>query len=286
MSDLQNPIFDEEKEFLERKKLEYERALRGDVDHIKDQSVRAGKVALVGAGLAGGIWLITKAFSGKKRKPKRDAQAPTAPEPAKRDYNAAADGHDDEPGATYFTSGNGKRYKSAPAQHSAAASASAFIQHEEQNREGDDLGFGSKATAGAPPVVATPSYETDAFDHEEFEDDPFRDLAYDDSRRLAPSHAFDDNAQAPRFSGSSSRMVGSVLQAFMQSDTGKMLIAQAAAVALALVTKKVSEFFPPAKNPDLATAPGYAPAETGFSPVSPSAPSAPSDALTHPQSLI
>jgi hypothetical protein len=71
MSDLQNPLFEEEKEFLEHKKLEYERALRGDVDHIKDQSVKMGKVAAVGAGLVGGIWLITKAFGGKKKKRNR-----------------------------------------------------------------------------------------------------------------------------------------------------------------------------------------------------------------------
>src|SRR5919107_1499623 len=74
MSDLQNPLFDEEKEFLERKKLEYERALRGDVDHLKDQSVKAGKVALVGAGLAGSVWLIAKAFSSKKKKRNRYMQ--------------------------------------------------------------------------------------------------------------------------------------------------------------------------------------------------------------------
>jgi hypothetical protein len=72
MSDLLNPLFDEEKEFLERKKLEYERALRGDVDHIKEQSVKVGKVALVGAGLAGSVWLIAKAFSGKGKRKKRN----------------------------------------------------------------------------------------------------------------------------------------------------------------------------------------------------------------------
>ena len=75
MSELQNPLFGEEKEFLERKKLEYERALRGDVDHIKEQSVVVGKVALMGAGVAGGIWLIIKAFGSKKRKKKRAGQA-------------------------------------------------------------------------------------------------------------------------------------------------------------------------------------------------------------------
>ena len=49
MSELQNPLFDEEKEFLERKKREYERALRGDIDHIKEQSAKVGKVELCGA---------------------------------------------------------------------------------------------------------------------------------------------------------------------------------------------------------------------------------------------
>ena len=75
MSELQNPLFGEEKEFLERKKLEYERALRGDVDHIKEQSVVMGNVALVGAGVAGGIWLIIKAFGSARRKKKRAGQA-------------------------------------------------------------------------------------------------------------------------------------------------------------------------------------------------------------------
>ena len=78
MSELQNPLFDEEKEFLERKKLEYERALRGDVDAHQGPVGEVGKVALVGAGLAGGIWLITKAFGGKKRKRKRTGTSTTA----------------------------------------------------------------------------------------------------------------------------------------------------------------------------------------------------------------
>ena len=69
--ELNNPLFDNEREFLERKKLEYERALRGDVDHLKDQSVQVGKVALVGVGLAGGIWLISKLFGGKSKSPNK-----------------------------------------------------------------------------------------------------------------------------------------------------------------------------------------------------------------------
>ena len=42
MSELTNPLFDE-KEFLERKKLEYERALVADVEKLKVQSMQVGK---------------------------------------------------------------------------------------------------------------------------------------------------------------------------------------------------------------------------------------------------
>jgi len=276
MSELQNPLFDEEKEFLERKKLEYERALRGDVEHIKDQSVVVGKVALVGAGLAGGIWLITKVFGGKKRK-----------RPAGADADREEDDHDYEFGAQYFTAGNGKRYRSTGTYKSAADSASAFMAHDEQLHAADDAGFGSTPAAPAPArATPAPPPKPSAHDTEDFEDDPFQDLPYDDSRRLPISHAFDDaDGRLDAGSASRSRMIGSVLQAFLQSDTGKMLVAQAAAVALALVTKKVSEFFPAAKNSDLATSPGYAPAETGFAPaVSLASPDSP-DASPHPQSL-
>ena len=71
MTEPTNPLFDDEKEFLERKKLEYERALRGDVAEIKATTVQAGKVAAIGAGLVGSVWLITKAFSGGKSKKKK-----------------------------------------------------------------------------------------------------------------------------------------------------------------------------------------------------------------------
>ena len=272
MSELQNPLFDEEKEFLERKKLEYERALRGDVDHIKDQSVMVGKVAMVGAGLAGGIWLITKAFGGKKRKKRR----------FEADHDEAAD-HEDN--AEYYTAGNGQRYKST-ARKSAADSASAFMAHHEQNHEADDLGFGSKAATHSE-AAAQPAAAPEGYSPEPFEEDPFQDLPYDDSRRLPASHAFDGdehNSQAtvpPR----TPNMVGAVLQSFLKSDTGKVLVAQVAAVALAMVTKKVGEFFPAAKNSDLATSPGQATASAGASPVASSASSAPSDASNPPQSI-
>ena len=290
MSELQNPLFEEEKEFLERKKLEYERALRGDVDHIKDQSVKVGKVALVGAGLAGSVWLISKLFGGKKRK-RRARPDHRSNERHENERHEADHDHDYEFGSDYsFGQPQGQQDGDDGLAHkSAADSARAFTDHHEQSHEADDLGFGSKAAhayAEAPtqPAAAEPA----GFDDEEFEEDPFQDLPYDDSRRLPASHAFDEgDAPAPRRSApnSRSRMIGSVLQAFLQSDTGKVLVAQAAAVALAMVTKKLGEFFPADKNADLATSPGYAPAETGAVPVASPAPSVPSDASNPSQSL-
>ncbi|HEX8326893.1 MAG TPA: hypothetical protein VF629_05095 [Hymenobacter sp.] len=313
MSDLQNPLFEEEKEFLERKKLEYERALRGDVDHIKDQSVKAGKVALVGAGLAGSIWLITKAFSGKKRKrygkrsdDKYASYDPDFDDQDTPDFDGADQDQDQDSefGAQYFTAGNGKRYKSKTSYKSAAASAAVFQEQQDQDHndqpeqeyESDDFGFGNRPAAQSYHADAAHDEdqhrEPSPFDTEDFEDDPFQDLPYDDSRRLPASHAFDnEDGQANANSNSRSKMIGSVLKAFLQTDTGKVLVGQVAAVGLALVTKKVSEFFPAHKNPDLAASPGYAPAETGFSPVSAAAPVASSvsldspDASTHSQSI-
>jgi hypothetical protein len=282
MSELQNPLFDEEKEFLERKKLEYERALRGDVDHIKDQSVVVGKVALVGAGLAGGVWLITKLIGGKKRKQQKHAA----------EHNEAD--HDYEFGADYYSNSKGKKDKKGKkgddlAHKSAEESARAFVEHHEHAHEADDLGFGStglhSADYASENTSTAPFAAGAAFADEEFEEDPFQDLPYDDSRRLPASHAFDEPAPAASATNSRSRMVGSVLQAFLQSDTGKVLVAQAAALALAMVTKKVGEFFPADKNADLATSPGYDKAETGASPVASSAPSDSSDASNPPKSL-
>lgn len=316
MSDLQNPLFDEEKEFLERKKLEYERALRGDVEHIKEKSVKVGKVAAVGAGLAGSIWLITKAFSGKKRNRHVDDEDRDEFEADRyedhdfdhhdeyrRDFGPERPEHDDfdeendeEFGAEYYTAGNGKRYRSVVHRKSAAASANAFMEQDSQGEqyEADDLGFGATASAphheesaGGYAEGPRHEHEPSSFDPQEFQDDPFQDLPYDDSRRLPASHAYDDatDGQAPRSAGARSNMVGSVLKAFLQTDTGKVIVGQVAAVALALVTKKVSEFFPADKNPDLAASPGDAPATTGATPaVSLASPDSP-DASTHSSSL-
>ncbi|KAA9332906.1 hypothetical protein F0P96_07915 [Hymenobacter busanensis] len=63
MSELHNPLFDDEREFLERQKLEYERALLGDVDHLKDQTTRVGKYVAIGAAILGGFWIVSKVLS-------------------------------------------------------------------------------------------------------------------------------------------------------------------------------------------------------------------------------
>ena len=115
------------------------------------------------------------------------------------------------------------------------------------------------------------------------EEDPFQDLPYDDSRRLPASHAFDaDEDEDYKPAGAQPSLVGSALQGFLKSDTGKVIVAQVAAVVLALVTKKVNDFFPAHKNSDLATSPGYAAAETGFSPVASSVSLESPDASTYP----
>lgn len=63
MSDSTNPIFDSEREFLERQKEEYKNALLGNVEEIKDKSQRIGKkVLLAGGALVGlyGMYRLTK----------------------------------------------------------------------------------------------------------------------------------------------------------------------------------------------------------------------------------
>ncbi|MCI1188447.1 hypothetical protein MON38_13540 [Hymenobacter sp. DH14] len=309
MSELQNPLFDEEKEFLERKKLEYERALRGDVEHIKEQSATIGKVAAVGAGLAGTIWLISKAFGGKKRRPEGKHRPDGRPEPKGKEKPQPKD----------------KR-------KSAAASAMVFIDHFE---DGDhEFGGGVARPSSTPqsaPITAQPvgalsnsfsrpAEQTSApkpaapapapkaaekpappkpapapAKSASADEDPFQDLPYDDSRRLPASKSFDKDskdakgvptpamAEAPKHSVA--RVVGSVLQQFLQSDTGKVLVAQAGALALAAVTKKAGEFFPADKNADLADSTDVTKAPADAAPVASPAPSASPDASKSPQSV-
>ena len=88
-------------------------------------------------------------------------------------------------------------------------------------------------------------------------------------------------AKAPH--NSMVRVVGSALQQFLQSDTGKVLVAQVGAFALAVVTKKAGEFFPADKNADLADSSDVTAASPAALPVASSAPSASPDASKSPQ---
>ena len=76
MSDLQNPIFEDEKELLERQRLEYKNALLNDVSALKDQTSQVGKGALLLGGALAGVWIVTKIVSGgKKRKKNKKKKA-------------------------------------------------------------------------------------------------------------------------------------------------------------------------------------------------------------------
>lgn len=70
MSELNNPLFDNERDFLERQKDEYKRALMGDVDQIKSQGQEIGKKVAVAGGVLLAGWLVKRMFTGGKKKVK------------------------------------------------------------------------------------------------------------------------------------------------------------------------------------------------------------------------
>jgi hypothetical protein len=68
MSDLNNPLFDNQREFLERQKEEYKNALMGDVEHIKSHGQEIGKkVAMAGGVIVAGL-LIKRMLTSSKKK--------------------------------------------------------------------------------------------------------------------------------------------------------------------------------------------------------------------------
>ena len=71
MSELTNPLFEDQKEFLERQKQEYKNALLNDVSVLKNKSQQVGKTVLIAGGALAGLWMIGSMFSGKKKGPKR-----------------------------------------------------------------------------------------------------------------------------------------------------------------------------------------------------------------------
>lgn len=78
MSELNNPLFEDQKEFLERQKQEYKNALLNDVTELKQQSQKVGKTLLIAGGALAGVWLVSSMFRGKKKSSKR-LKAPQAP---------------------------------------------------------------------------------------------------------------------------------------------------------------------------------------------------------------
>lgn len=73
MSELNNPLFEDQRELLERQKEEYKNALLSDVAELKTQSTQVGKNVLMAGGLLVGMYLLGKAFGGKSNgdKPKK-----------------------------------------------------------------------------------------------------------------------------------------------------------------------------------------------------------------------
>jgi hypothetical protein len=218
MADLHNPLFEDEKEFLERQKLEYERALLGDVEEIKAKTQEVGKYVAIGAGILGGAWLLSKALGGRKRKKELAAAH-------EREYN--------------------RHLKPAPRSRRPAVSTAA------DTAVADDLGFGSgihqfdrgrthTTPASERADIAPDVYHTDA--------DPFQPI----TPAAVPARAYRPEPQPQ--AGEASSILASAVKSFMQSDTGKMLVAQASAVLMAFIAKKAGEYLPMLKNPDLATA--------------------------------
>jgi hypothetical protein len=300
MTEPNNPLFEDEKEFLERKKLEYERALRGDVEEIKVQTIHAGKVALVGAGIAGGVWLLVKAFSGGKAKKKHKKHKH---KPAFEDY-AGFDGYEgyddddhDQELDSLATAYHSPEYAYDHADRYAEedgfyqeGNGSDYFQDQDEEGDADDNGLSdypdfpahSSPQHGADITIEADTnttygshadvYHTDEDQGYDEQEEPAHSFAspnsyqarpYDDSRRLPESDSFadeedeldpdaDPEATAPK----KSWLIPTVV-AFAKTETGKVIVAQAAAIAMAFVTSKVKDILPGSeakadKNADLA----------------------------------
>ncbi|PJJ48390.1 hypothetical protein [Hymenobacter chitinivorans] len=226
MAELTNPLFDDEREFLERQKLEYERALQGDVDDIKEKTQTAGKYALIGVGLLGSIWLIKKAFSNKK---------PSAFDEGLEEFDL----HDRIASSKKELKHRGKHYSDL------------------DTAVADDLGFGSahghqNDRGHQEPQPHDRAHLAPDVYHTDSDMDPFPPV----SRRAARAYSVPAYRPQAKQSSEAANLMAGAFQSFMQSDTGKMLLAQVTAVLMAYVAKKVGEYLPVVKNPDLATSPG------------------------------
>ncbi len=84
MSELNNPLFENQREFLERQKEEYKNALIGDVDQIKTQGQEIGKKVAMAGGVILAGYLLKRLFSSDsddKKEEKREKKAKTAKKP-------------------------------------------------------------------------------------------------------------------------------------------------------------------------------------------------------------
>lgn len=224
MAEPTNPLFEDEKEFLERQKLEYERALLGEVEEIKEKTQQIGKYVAIGAGVLTGVWALSKLFGGKKKyKPQ----------------------HDRELGARNRRVARALRKSATPDAE-------------------DDLGLGIHShhnDRGAQPAserahIAPDVYHTETAD---LDTDPFRPLGFESPRPVPARNYRAQQQYAPDDSDGASSIVADAFRSFLQSDTGKMLVAQATAVLMAVVAKKMGDYLPMFKNPDLATSPSQEP---------------------------
>ena len=228
MAEPTNPLFEDEKEFLERQKLEYERALLGEVEEIKEKTQQIGKYVAIGAGVLTGVWALSKLFGGKKKyKPQ----------------------HDRELGPRSRRAARSLRKATAPDADLAL---------------GDDLGLGShghhadrgaQTPASGRAHIAPDVYHTETAD---LDTDPFRPLGFDSPRPVLARH-YSSQQYATDLPEETSSILADAFRSFLQSDTGKMLVAQATAVLMAVVAKKVGDYLPMFKNPDLATSPSQEP---------------------------
>jgi hypothetical protein len=299
MTEPNNPLFEDEKEFLERKKLEYERALRGDVEEIKEQTIQVGKVALVGAGVVGGVWLLFKAFSGGKAKKKHKHKKAHKNEDYFEDY-AGFDGFDDDDheqelydlSSTYhspeYAYDHADRYAAesdgfyqAGSQNSSDYSTDDYSDDADDNGLSDYLDFPAHSspqhgadggdtdtTYGSHAATSEhlDVYHTDEDHGDDEEEEPVHSYAstnsyqarpYDDSRRLPESNSFADEEEPVAAPAPKKSWLIPAVVSFAQSETGKVVLAQVAAVAMAFISSKVKDILPSNaadanKNADLA----------------------------------
>jgi hypothetical protein len=323
MTEPNNPLFEDEKEFLERKKLEYERALRGDVEEIKVQTIQVGKVALVGAGVVSGIWLLTKVFGGSKAKKKPKHKHKKAKhEDFFNDYSGfdgfEDDDHDQElhdltstfhspeyaydhadryaadsdgfyqaggqaDGDNYFSDD----YTSAD-DDNGLSDYPDFAAHSSPQHGSDDTDTTYGSHAAAPEHLDVYHTDEDHGDNDETEPahsyasaNSYQARPYDDSRRLPESNSIaedeeedeeaeynqqEEPAAAPE---PKKPWLIPAIMSFAQSETGKVVLAQAAALAMGFISSRVKDILPgnaadADKNADLAasSAPAGASPET------------------------